>query len=186
MMKNNPDEWCREIVQYFENIPFKDVVVKEQELICKYVTELGWDKIWNKFYHNGVAECYSEETITRRNAIIKSPEMRKAASEKAKLQMSKPGARKAVTEGQIGEKNHFYGKRHSAEHIIRLKTNNPSSRPEVGAKIAAAQTGRKKMIDSEGKERRVKANEIDLRVKQGWKLIGSLALKAKTDQGNAP
>ena len=42
------------------------------------------------------------------------------------------------------------------------------------------------MIDNNGKERRVRAEEIDLRIREGWRLIGSLALKAKTDQGNAP
>ena len=94
--------------------------------------------------------------------------------------------RKRLSDRQMGEKNHFYGKCHSAEHIAHLKTNNPSSRPEVGAKIAEAQKGRKKMIDNNGKERRVRAEEIDLRIREGWRLIGSLALKAKTDQGNAP
>ena len=94
--------------------------------------------------------------------------------------------RKRLSDRQVGEKNHFYGKHHSAEHIARLKADNPSSRPEVGAKIAEAQRGRKKMFDSDGKERRVKPEEVEVRLKEGWKLIGSLALKAKTDQGNAP
>ena len=79
--------------------------------------------------------------------------------------------RKRLSDRQIGEKNHFYGKHHSAEHIARLKTNNPSSRPEVGAKIAEAQRGRKKMIDHFGKDRRVKIEEIEERLNQGWKLF---------------
>ena len=71
----------------------------------------------------------------------------------------------------MGEKKHFYGKHHSAEHIARLRVNNPSSRPEVGAKIAEAQRGRKKMIDHFGKDRRVKIEEIEERLNQGWKLF---------------
>jgi hypothetical protein len=62
----------------------------------------------------------------------------------------------------MGEKNHFYGKHHSAEHIARLRVNNPSSRPEVGAKIAEAQRGRKKMIDLNGRDRRVKMEDIEI------------------------
>lgn len=170
MMKDKPEDWRREIIQHFANTPFQEVVAQEQRLIEKFVIELGWDKIWNKFYHSGVAECYSDETVIKRNAIIKSPEMRKIASERTKIQMSKPGARKAVTEGQMGEKNHFYGKHHSAEHIARLRSDNPSSRPEVGAKIAEAQRGRKKMFDSDGKERRVRSEEVEARLKEGWVL----------------
>lgn len=78
--------------------------------------------------------------------------------------------RKRLSDRQMGEKNHFYGKHHSAEHIARLRVNNPSSRPEVGAKIAEAQRGRKKMIDLNGRDRRVKMEDIESRLVDGWKL----------------
>ena len=78
--------------------------------------------------------------------------------------------RKKLGDRQKGCKNHFYGKQHSEEHLAMLKTNNPSSRPEVGAKIAEAQRGRKKMIDSEGKDRRVKAEDVESKLVEGWKL----------------
>lgn len=186
-MKDNPDEWQREIIQSFEEVPFYNVVLQEQELIGKCVYELGWEAIWNKFYHSGVAECYSPEVLAKRSEAQMRPETRKAKSiamkvtmnkpemknhlaRLTKIQMSKPGAKKAIIEGQMGEKNHFYGKHHSAEHIARLRTDNPSSRPEVGAKIAEAQRGRKKMIDLDGRDRRVKLENIESKLSEGWKL----------------
>lgn len=78
--------------------------------------------------------------------------------------------RKRLSDRQMGEKNHFYGKHHSAEHIARLRTDNPSSRPEVGAKIAESHRGRKKMIDLNGRDRRVKMEDIESRLVDGWKL----------------
>jgi len=173
MILDNHEEWIKEIIETFDDIPFYDVVVKEQMLIQSSVERLGWERVFNKFYHNGVAECYSPETIARRLAVMRSPEKRKKASESSVIQMSKPGAKRAVTEGQMGEKNHFYGKHHSEAHIERLRTNNPSSNPEVGAKIAAAQRGRKKMRDLEGNDKRVKAEQIEDRLKDGWTLVGS-------------
>lgn len=77
-------------------------------------------------------------------------------------------SRKKMSERQVGEKNHFYGKRHSAEHRQRLRENNPSSDPATGRKIAAAHTGRRKMFDLEGKDRRVKQEEVEQRLKEGW------------------
>ena len=139
MMKDNPDEWLREIIQSFENTPFKEVVIREQALIGESVNELGWDKIWNKFYHSGVAECYSDETVNRRNAIIRSPQMRKEASERTKLQMASPEARQAVAKANTTRVHSEETKRRLSEsHKGILHTE------ETKRKIALAHLGKKR------------------------------------------
>lgn len=138
MMTENPSEWLKEIVKSFHDTEFMHVVAEEQNMIKETVITLGWDKVWNRFYHSGVAKCYSPEAQAKRAYAQMLPAVRKKKSESmkvtmgsaemkahlskmAKLQMSVPGARKAITEGQMGEKNHFFGKKHSEETKAKMR-----------------------------------------------------------------
>lgn len=48
---------------------------------------------------------------------------------------------KVKSESQKGEKNHFYGKKHSAESRKRMSDNNPAKRPEVREKMRGTRPG---------------------------------------------
>ena len=143
MMKDKPEEWCREIVESFENTPFEEVVVKEQQLIHDNVKALGWNGVWNRFYHSGVAQCYSKETVEKRNRIIRSDELRKAAAEKTKLQMSSPEARAVIAKANSARVHSEETKRRLSESHKGIKHTEETKR-----KIALAHLGKKrKSID---------------------------------------
>jgi hypothetical protein len=183
MMTENPAEWVKEIVEEFTNISFYDVVIKEQHLIEHYVKTIGWDKIWNKFYHVGVAECYSPETIAKRSESqlrpetklkksiatskrMESPEMREHLAQKTRNQMSDPKYRAIIARANSRRVHSDETRRRLSEsHKDILHTE------EAKKKIGKAHLGRKKMLDLEGNDKRVKAEDISMRLLEGWKLV---------------
>ena len=69
---------------------------------------------------------------------------------------------------RTGDKNPFYGKKHSEELKRNFSINNPAKRPEIQKKMSEAQKGNRYITN--GKENKViRANE-ELIVPEGWRL----------------
>jgi hypothetical protein len=91
MISESPNDWVKEVlIEFSEEVPFSDVVVEEQRLIEVAVQSLGWDNIWNRFYHSGVSQCYSPEVIARKTATLRTPELRKRMSESVSKALENP------------------------------------------------------------------------------------------------
>jgi len=69
---------------------------------------------------------------------------------------------------RTGDKNPFYGKKHSEELKRNFSINNPAKRPEIQKKMSEAQKGNRYITN--GKENRVIRVNEELIVPEGWRL----------------
>lgn len=128
LIEESPNSWDREILMFGES-----KYVREME--AKYLQSLN-AKNDNMSYnrHNGDMKFH---TI---GAKLTEEDIRKK-SEKAKGRVVSEETKEKIRKKRIGSNNPFYGKKHTPEHMEKLRTillhDNPSKRPEVKAKIAA-------------------------------------------------
>jgi len=67
-----------------------------------------------------------------------------------------------------GNKNSFYGKKHSEAWIKNFSINNPAKRPEIQKKMSEAQKGNRYITN--GKENKVIRVNEELIIPEGWRL----------------
>ena len=88
------------------------------------------------------------------NNPSKNPEIKKKLSEFASA--------------RLGNKNPFYGKKHSEETKRKFSTNNPAKRPEIQEKMRQSQLGKKWITN--GMVNKVIRKGEELIVPDGWRL----------------
>jgi hypothetical protein len=69
---------------------------------------------------------------------------------------------------RTGDKNPFYGKKHSEELKRNFSINNPAKRPEIQKKMSEAQKGNRYITN--GKENKVIRVNEELIIPEGWRL----------------
>jgi len=70
--------------------------------------------------------------------------------------------------GRTGDKNPFYGKKHSEEMKKNFSINNPAKRPEIQKKMSESQKGNRYITN--GKENKVIRVNEELIIPEGWRL----------------
>jgi hypothetical protein len=86
----------------------------------------------------------------------------KKHTEKTKKILSK------YASSRTGNKNPFYGKKHSEELKRNFSINNPAKRPEIQKKMSEAQKGNRYITN--GKENKVIRVNEELIIPEGWRL----------------
>lgn len=91
----------------------------------------------------------SQEARTKKGLAIRATLAQPEVKEKMRLatrgRRASPEARAKMSQGRIGAKNHFYGRKHTPETIekIRISKIGKKRGPEFGAKMSKSQMGEK-------------------------------------------